>query len=116
MIELYNSPFDEEVAKLFLKLREELKDNLIKVEGDKTSRSIKVYVYKKVIIEGVEVFSLEEMIKEILSSIAGITFSIQGNKVKVNVNTLRPDVYEEVTVKIYEIEKNFGIKLDVEFT
>lgn len=116
MIELYNSPFDAKVANLFLKLKEQLKDNLIKVEGDRNFQIIKVYVYKKVNIEGVALVTIEDMIKETLSSIDGITYNLQGNKVIIKVNTLKPDIYEEITVKVYELEKKFRIKLDVEFT
>lgn len=116
MIELYNSPFDEKVVNLFLVLKDKLKGNLIKVEGDRISQSIKVYVYKKVNIQGATILSLEDIINETLSSINGITYSLQGNKVIVKVNTLRPDIYEEVTVRIYELEKKLGIKLDIEFT
>ncbi|BFH72128.1 hypothetical protein SJAV_00720 [Sulfurisphaera javensis] len=115
MIELYNNPFDEEVARKFLELKEKLKDNLIKLEGDRIRKEINVFVYNKVEIKDVRVFSVAELIKEELSSISGIYFEINGNNVKIKVETLRPEVYEEISVKIYEIEKRVGIKLNVEY-
>ena len=115
MIELYNDDFDEKVARKYLELRSKLGNNLIKVEGDRISKSITAYVYKKVEIEGIKLLSVEDLIKESLSSVSGISFEIKGKDVVIKVETLRPEIYEEISVTLYEIEKRLGIKLNVSY-
>lgn len=115
MIELCNSKFDEKVASLFLTLRSSLGNNLIKVEGERVNQKIKIYVYKKIDLHDIEILSVEDLIKEALSSIPGINFQIDHNNITIKVETLNPTVYEEISVKLYEIERTVGIKLNVTY-
>jgi len=115
VIELYNDYFDEKVIRKYLELKSKLGNNLIKIEGDRANKNIVAYVYKKVEVEGVKILSLEDLIKESLSSIHGISFEVKGNDIIIKVETLRPEIYEEISVALYEIEKKLGIKLNVSY-
>lgn len=116
MIELYNDEFDEEVARKYFEIKSRLGNNLIKVEGDRIRKDIIVYVRRKISIDKVKVLSIEDLINDILSSFSGISFKVEDNNVTIKVETHRPEIYEEITVALYEIEKKLNIKLNVIYT
>lgn len=116
MLRLENNDFTELVARKFLELREKLKDNLIEVVAYEESGKIVAYVKERVEIEGVEVKDLRSLIKDKLSGIQGVKITLNGYNLTCYVSSSAPvNVYEEVTVRVYEIEKELGIKLNVNF-
>jgi len=116
MIELYNDEFDEEVVRKYLEIKKGLGNNLIKVEGDRVNKNIVVYVYRKIELDKVKVLSVEDLINETLSSFSSISFKVENNNVLIKVETLRPEICEEISVALYEIEKKLNIKLNVIYT
>lgn len=115
-MELRNDEKTLKLIDLFLKLRERLGDNLVKIsyEGER----IVVYTKEKVELEGVEVRDLRSYVES--------SFKIQGvSKVEVEFNrgkaTIRvfissvyPELYENLYVTLYEIKKEFGIDIDLQ--
>lgn len=117
MIILQNNEFNEVIVKKFLQLREKLSENLIEILGDEQSGKILVYVKDYVQLEGVEVKDIKSLIKDKLSDVKGVDLMIEGYNVTCIISNSAPaNVYEEITVRLYEIEKELGIKLNVIFS
>lgn len=117
MVELKN---DERIFRFimkFIELREKLGDNLIKVTLEENKNEIVVYVRDKVdfIIDNVKFKSIKEELKEKLTQINGVRKVIfEENKVKVFVDKIYPELFETVSVTVYEIGKEFGEEIEWE--
>lgn len=117
MVELKN---DERIFRFimkFIELREKLGDNLIKVTLEENKNEIVVYVRDKVdfTIDNVKFKSIKEELKEKLTQINGVRKVIfEENKVKVFVDKIYPELFETVSVTVYEIGKEFGEEIEWE--
>lgn len=112
-MELRNDEKTYSLVLKFIELREKLGDNLIKVKFDENK--FVVYVKEKVVIEGVEVKSLKDVLKESLLNLRGVKeVEIEDSHVKIYVSQIYPELFELVSVTIYEIEKEFGEKIEWE--
>lgn len=92
MMELYNDNLDKTDAKTFLELKNKLDNNLIKVKGDKNNNKIIALVYNKVELKRIDVYLLEELVNEALSSFSGISYELKGNDLVIKVETSKPDI------------------------
>jgi hypothetical protein len=115
MVELKN---DERIFRLvmkFIELREKLGDNLIKVTLEENKNEIVVYVRDKVdfTVDDIKFKSVKEELKERLTQINGVRKVIfEENKVRVFVDKIYPELFETVSVTVYEIGKEFGEEIE----
>jgi len=115
MVELKN---DERIFRFimkFIELREKLGDNLIKVTLEENKNEIVVYVRDKVdfTVEDIKFKSVKEELKERLTQINGVKKVIfEENKVRVFVDKIYPELFETVSVTVYEIGKEFGEEIE----
>jgi len=115
MVELKN---DERIFRFimkFIELREKLGDNLIKVTLEENKNEIVVYVRDKVdfTVEDIKFKSVKEELKERLTQINGVRKVIfEENKVRVFVDKIYPELFETVSVTVYEIGKEFGEEIE----
>lgn len=117
MVELKN---DERIFRFvmkFIELREKLGDNLIKVTLEEDKNELVAYVRDKVdfTIDNVKFKSIKEELKEKLMQINGVRKVIfEENKVRVLVDKIYPELFETVSVTVYEIGKEFGEEIEWE--
>jgi len=115
MVELKN---DERIFRFimkFIELREKLGDNLIKVTLEENKNEIVVYIRDKVdfTVEDIKFKSVKEELKERLTQINGVKKVIfEENKVRVFVDKIYPELFETVSVTVYEIGKEFGEEIE----
>lgn len=115
MVELKN---DERIFRFvmkFIELRERLGDNLIKVTLEENKNEIVVYVRDKVdfTVDDIKFKSVKEELKERLTQINGVRKVIfEENKVRVFVDKIYPELFETVSVTVYEIGKEFGEEIE----
>jgi hypothetical protein len=115
MVELKN---DERIFRFvmkFIELREKLGDNLIKVTLEENKNEIVVYVRDKVdfTVDNIKFKSVKEELKEKLTQINGVRKVIfEENKVRVFVDKIYPELFETVSVTVYEIGKEFGEEIE----
>jgi hypothetical protein len=115
MVELKN---DERIFRFvmkFIELREKLGDNLIKVTLEENKNEIVVYVRDKVdfTVDDIKFKSVKEELKERLTQINGVRKVIfEENKVRVFVDKIYPELFETVSVTVYEIGKEFGEEIE----
>jgi hypothetical protein len=115
MVELKN---DERIFRFvmkFIELREKLGDNLIKVTLEENKNEIVVYVRDKVdfSVDNIKFKSVKEELKEKLTQINGVRKVIfEENKVRVFVDKIYPELFETVSVTVYEIGKEFGEEIE----
>jgi len=115
MVELKN---DERIFRFvmkFIELREKLGDNLIKVTLEENKNEIVVYVRDKVdfTVDDIKFKSVKEELKEKLTQINGVRKVIfEKNKVRVFVDKIYPELFETVSVTVYEIGKEFGEEIE----
>ncbi|MFP3346300.1 MAG: hypothetical protein RXR17_02505 [Sulfolobaceae archaeon] len=115
MVELKN---DERIFRFvmkFIELREKLGDNLIKVTLEENKNEIVVYVRDKVdfTVDDIKFKSVKEELKERLTQINGVRKVIfEENKVRVSVDKIYPELFETVSVTVYEIGKEFGEEIE----
>ena len=115
MVELKN---DERIFRFimkFIELREKLGDNLIKVTLEENKNEIVVYVRDKVdfTVDDIKFKSVKEELKEKLTQINGVRKVIfEENKVRVFVDKIYPELFETVSVTVYEIGKEFGEEIE----
>lgn len=115
MVELKN---DERIFRFvmkFIELREKLGDNLIKVTLEENKNEIVVYVRDKVdfTVDDIKFKSVKEELKERLTQISGVRKVIfEENKVRVFVDKIYPELFETVSVTVYEIGKEFGEEIE----
>ncbi|BCU71444.1 hypothetical protein [Stygiolobus caldivivus] len=111
-MELRNNDLTYTVALKFIELREKLGKDLIKVAYDKNKNKIVAFVRKKpeFRLDDVELKSLVEELQEKLVSIRGVErIEIDNNssEIRIFVNRIYPELFEDVSVIVYEIGKEF---------
>lgn len=109
-IRLYNNDDTLKFVKFFIKIAEEQRNNVIWVGKN---NEIIVLARKKVNIEGAKVISLEEEIKNSFLSISGVKKVAINDKIILNIEP-NPEIYEKIYVVKFSLEKEYGIKLELE--
>jgi hypothetical protein len=115
-MELRNDGKTLMLINLFLKLRERLGDNLIKVSYEEDKKII-VYTREKVEVEGVEVKDLKSYVEDAFKvrGVDKVEVELDKEKtlVKVFISSVYPELYENLYVILYEVKKEFGIDIDL---